>query len=89
MSPNMAAAAILDFQKFEIFTVGRLFNNSRRVIVPSFVKIGQTVAETSRFNGFQNGDRPPSWICLARIWTTHDEYLVVSIFVQNLRESMQ
>jgi len=26
----------------------------------------------------------PSWICLGRIWTTHDGYLVVFIAVQNL-----
>ena len=29
---------------------------------PTFTKIGQTVAEIWRFNGFQNGDRLPSWI---------------------------
>jgi len=35
---------------------------------------------------FQNGGRPPSWICWAPIWTTHDELLMVSIVVQNLVE---
>jgi len=30
--------------------------------VPNFIKIGQTVAEIWRFNGFQNGGHPPSWI---------------------------
>jgi len=55
--------------------------------VPNFIKIDQTVAEIWRFNVFfQNGDRPSSWICWARIGTTHDDYLVVSrpIVVQNL-----
>jgi len=33
---------------------------------------------------FQNGVRPPSWICWAPIGTTHDDHLVVSIIVQNL-----
>jgi len=28
--------------------------------VPNFIKIGQTVAETWRFNGFQNGGRTHS-----------------------------
>ena len=42
------------------------------------------VVEISRFNSFSNGGRPPSCICRARIWTNHDEYLVVSIVVQNL-----
>ena len=40
------------------------------VIVPNFIKIGQTVAEIWRFNGFQNGGRPPSWICEIRIFLT-------------------
>jgi len=51
---NMAAAAILDFQKFEILTVDPLQWASLR---------HRTVAELMRFNGFQNGGRPPSWIC--------------------------
>jgi len=46
------------------------------VTVPNFIKIGQTVAEIWRFNGFfQNGGRPPSWISLVRIGTTHEDYL--------------
>jgi len=32
---------------------------------------------------FQDGGRTPSWIC-ARIWTTHEEHLVVFIVVHNL-----
>ena len=28
----------------------------------NFIKIGRMVAEIWRFNGFQNGGRPPSWI---------------------------
>jgi len=54
---NVAAAAILNFQKFKILTVDP----------PNFIKIGQTVAEIWRFNGFQNGC-PPSWICKIRIF---------------------
>ena len=38
---KMAAAAILDFQKFKILTEGRLC-----------IKIGQTVADIWPFNGF-------------------------------------
>jgi len=57
----MAATAILVFEKFEILTVC-----PRRVpicvTVPNYIKIGQTVAKIWRFNGFQNGSRPPSWI---------------------------
>ena len=35
---------------------------------------------------FFNGGRPPSWILWARNGTTRDNYLVVSIVVQNLVE---
>jgi len=28
-----------------------------------------------------DGDRPPSWSCLGHIWTTHREYLIVSVSV--------
>jgi len=30
--------------------------------MPNFIKIGQTIAEIWRFNGFQNGGRPPSCV---------------------------
>jgi len=33
---------------------------------------------------FQDGGRPPSWICFTRVGTTHEEYLVVFVTVQNL-----
>jgi len=36
--------------------------------VPNFIKIGQTAAKIWRFNGSQNGGRPPSWICEIRIF---------------------
>jgi len=38
----------------------------------------------ANFRFFQDGGRPPSWICDARIWTTHEGHLVVFITVQNL-----
>jgi len=50
----MAAAAILDFQKFDILTVIPLYVASRPLCVtnPNSVIIRQTVAEIWRFNGF-------------------------------------
>jgi len=45
------AAAILDFQKFEILTSVRC-SGPIGVIMPNFIKILQTVAEVGRFNGF-------------------------------------
>jgi len=57
------------------------------VTMPNFIKIGRTVAEYGDLTVFfQNGGRPPSWICWAPIGTTHDDHLVVSIVVQNLVE---
>ena len=37
-----------------------------------------------RFSIFQDGGRPPSWIGFTRVGTTHEEYLVVFVTVQNL-----
>jgi len=36
------------------------------------------------FRFFQNGGRPPSWICYVCVWTTHEGHLVVFVTVQNL-----
>jgi len=58
----MAAAAMLDFQTFEIFR-GPIY-----VTVPNFIKIGHTAVEIWQFYGFQNGRRPPSWICEIQIF---------------------
>jgi len=38
------------------------------VTLPNFIKIGQTVAEIWRFDSFQNGGRPPSWILEIQIF---------------------
>jgi len=53
--------------------------------VPNLVAIGQTFAEISRFNGFQNGGRPPSW---SRVWRLYHPQRVFGAFitVQNLVE---
>ena len=56
---------------------GRIF-----VSVPNFAKIDWTVPEIWPI--FHDGGRPPSWICFTRVGTTHEEYLVVFMTVQNL-----
>jgi len=38
------------------------------------------------FRFFQDGGRPPSWICYARVRTTHEGHLMVFIAMQNLVE---
>ena len=58
---KMVAAAILDFQKFEILTVDQLQWSSVRHYFKSHQN-RQTIAELRRFNSFfQNGGRAPSW----------------------------
>jgi len=70
----MAAVAILDFQIFEILTVGTV----TRAILRHHAKFcGDVVI----FQFFQDGDRTPSWICDAHVWTTHEGLLVVFITV--------
>jgi len=47
--------------------------------------IGQSAAEIMViFRFFQDSGCPPSWICDAHVWTTHEGRLVVFITVQNL-----
>ena len=66
-------SAIMDFQKLEILTAHTL-QGPKCVIVPNFVQIGQGVAEIWPFSIFQDGGRPPSWICYTPVWTTHEVY---------------
>ena len=80
---KMAVAAILYFQIFEFLTVERS-RGLNCIATPNFVAIGQTVAEIWRLcDFFQDGGRPPSWICESHIWTIQG-HLVVFITVQNL-----
>ena len=50
------------------------FGGPKCVIVPNFVQIGQGVAEIWPFSFFQDGGRPPSWICYTPVWTIHEVY---------------
>jgi len=81
----MAAAAIFDFQKFEIFTDVPLYGANVR----QHAKFHQNLSNGLRDMVikrvfFQNGGRLPSCICWAPIGTTHEDHLVVSIVVPNL-----
>jgi len=75
------------------FSKIRNFNNRSTVrgqnaslyqILSKSVKRLQRYSDLTVF--FQNGGRPPSWICWAPIGTTHNEFLLVSIVEQNLVE---
>jgi len=60
------------------------FGGPRCGIVPNFVKIGRTFPDIWPIFDFKNGGRPPSWISFTRVGTTHEEYFVVFVAVQNL-----
>ena len=66
------AAAILVFQKFDVLTVIAL-KGFICVSLPNFIKIGQAAVEIWPFNGFSK-------------MAAFDDYLVVSIIMQNLVE---
>jgi len=73
----------LEFLKYVNF-MGEKSQESQNM--PNFASIGQTVAEIWRFfDCFQDGGRPPSWICDECVWTTHEGHLVVFIAVQNMQ----
>ena len=74
----------LEFQKFHHVTVSGL---NILCSVPNLIKIGQFFTEIWRFNDFQNGGRPPSWILYVCIFCP---VALVSMsfcfFVQNFAE---
>jgi len=81
---KMAAAAILDFQNFKFSTVGGF----KSVELRRHAKFGRNRSNCCRdmaiFLFFQDGGRPPSWICCVGVWTILEGCLVVFITVQNL-----
>jgi len=81
---KMAAAAILDFQNFKFLTTG----TAKGVELHQYAKFRENRLNRGRnmaiFRFFQDGGRPPSWICNACVGTTHEGHLVVFITVQNL-----
>jgi len=80
----MAATAILDFQNVEILGAGRLKTAKMRHRAKFRGDRSNRCWDMAIFRFFQDGGRPPSWICDERVWTTHEGNLVVFITVQNL-----
>ena len=74
----------LEFLKIQFLTVSSL----RRPILHNRAKFHQDRSihcwEMTIFSIFQDGGRPPSWICWSLIWTIYEEHLAVFITVQNL-----
>ena len=82
----MAAATILNFQKFKILTFSPVScTGPICTTVPNFIKIRHAIAEIWRFNGFFSKWRPSTVLnLLGAIGTTRDDHLVVSIVMSNL-----
>ena len=82
---KMDAAAVLDFQKSGNCRGGK--GQDSQIASPSQIA-SRSVILLLRYGDFlfffQDGGRPPSWICDECVWTTHEGHLVVFITVQNL-----
>ena len=80
----MAAIRHLGFLKVGNFN----FRSASEAQYASLYQISRRSVEPFRdmadFRFFQDGGRPPSWMCFTRVGTTHEEYLVVFVSVQNL-----
>ena len=70
---KMAAAAILDFRNLKLLTIGRL---NKRDELHRLAKFGRNRPNRGRDMAicrfFQDGGRPPSWICYVCVRTTHE-----------------
>ena len=78
---KMAGDAMLDFENFN----GRGVQEGRTASsCPISSKLLKPRLRLTIFQLFQDGGRPPSWICNAWVGTSHEGYLVVVITVQNL-----
>jgi len=81
---KMAAVRHLGFSKVGNFN----FRSGSEAQYASSCQISRRSVEPFRRYGrfliFQDGGRPPSWIGFKRVGTTHEEYLVVFVTVQNL-----
>ena len=51
--------------------------------MPNFAKVDRTVPDIRPIFDFKDGGRLPCWICFTCVGTTHEEYLVVFVTVQN------
>jgi len=81
---KMAAVRHLGFLKVENFNFrsGLVTEYASSCQIP--LKSVKQFPRHGQFSIFEDGGRPPYWICFTRVGTTHEEYLVVFVTVQNL-----
>ena len=80
----MADSRHLGFRKFQIFNGWDAQEGRSASVCQILAKSLKTRLRYGDFSIFQDGGRPPSWIGFTRVGTTHEEYLVVFVTVQNL-----
>ena len=82
---KIAAAAIVDFLNFKLLPSQRSRRSNCVTHCAKFCRNRWNRSrDTAIFRFFQDGCRPPSWICDACVGTTHEGHLVVFITVPNL-----
>ena len=80
----MAAAAILDRRIRKIWLADSVWRAQMHHCTKFCQNQSFHCGDIAFFSNFQDGGRPPSWICLGHIWTTCSEYFWVTITLQNL-----
>jgi len=69
---KMAATTILDFSICENLMVVRVKRDELRHHAKFRSDRFNCWGDMAIFQFFQDGGRPPSWICYAHVWTTHE-----------------
>ena len=84
---NIVFVRHLEFENFWFFCHVSVAWDKICVCVLSIVKFGQFAAEIWRYNDFQNGGRPPSWIF--QIWRFHHLTVVHVFYASSFQISSQ
>ena len=81
---SSAFVSVSTVKNLKFLTVGRLWNAELRRRTKFGRNRSKRGPDMAIFRFFQDGGRPPSWICYVCVRTTHEGYLVVFIAVRNL-----
>jgi len=74
----------LGFFKFQLFNGWTAEEGQTASVCQIWSKSVKLRPRYGDFSIFQDGGRPPSWICYVCVRTTHEGHLMVFIAVQNL-----
>jgi len=71
----MAAVRHLGFLKVENFNCPYPSKGQNALSCQILCKLVKALHKYGRFQFFQDGGHPPSWICYTPVWTTHEVYV--------------